>query len=138
MVLHLYHGMRPEGTPCVCTWCTHAHHMLHTMCACDMVHTWCTCVLTIITASPVPLAMVLLGHRRALRTPGGCHGDGYVVASTRPVSDRHCTALDHTMLPVCWGPCTSRRYQRTVYFTMIKDVLHIMFTLVRKRKDSSF
>ena len=32
----------------------------------------------------------------------------------------------------------SRRYQRTVYFTMIKDVLHIMFTLVRKRKDSSF
>ena len=32
----------------------------------------------------------------------------------------------------------SRRYQTTVYFTMIKDVLHIMFTLVRKRKDSSF
>ena len=32
----------------------------------------------------------------------------------------------------------ARRYQTTVYFTMIKDVLHIMFTLVRKRKDSSF
>ena len=32
----------------------------------------------------------------------------------------------------------SRRYQTTVYFTMIKDVLHIMFTIVRKRKDSSF
>ena len=32
----------------------------------------------------------------------------------------------------------SRSSQRTVYFTMIKDVLHIMFTIVRKRKDSSF
>ena len=54
------------------TWCaTHGAHHVCTMCvACDMVHTWCTCVLTIITASPVPLAMVLLGHRRALRMPG--------------------------------------------------------------------
>ena len=32
----------------------------------------------------------------------------------------------------------SRSYQRTVSFPMIKDVLHIMFTLVTKRKDSSF
>ena len=49
--------------------------------------------------------------------------------------------------PWCSAPaCThsqcaikrSRRYQTTVYFTMIKDVLHTMFTLVRKRKDSSF
>ena len=32
----------------------------------------------------------------------------------------------------------SRSSQTTVYFTMIKDVLHIMFTLVRKRKESSF
>ena len=54
------------------TWCTHGvQHMVHTMCAphgahhvctmcvpCDMVHTWRTCVLTIITASPVPLALI--------------------------------------------------------------------------------
>ena len=54
------------------TWCApHGAHHVCTMCVpCDMVHTWCTCVLTIITASSVPLAMVLLGHRRALRTPG--------------------------------------------------------------------
>ena len=32
----------------------------------------------------------------------------------------------------------SRSSQTTVYFTMIKDVLHIVFTLVRKRKVSSF
>ena len=30
------------------------------------------------------------------------------------------------------------KHETTVYFSMIKDVLHIMFTLVRKRKDSSF
>ena len=39
-----YHGMRPEGTPCVCnTWCTHGvQHMVHTMCAPCVYHvTWC-------------------------------------------------------------------------------------------------
>ena len=74
MCVHMVHTMcAPHGAHHVCTMCV----------PCDMVHTWCTCVLTcvhhvcmvhrvlsIITASPVPLAMVLLGHRRALRTPG--------------------------------------------------------------------
>ena len=68
MCVHMVHTW---CTPCVHTMCApHGAHHVCTMCVpCDMVHTWCTCVLTIITACPVPLAMVLVGHRRALRTP---------------------------------------------------------------------
>ena len=34
--------------------------------------------------------------------------------------------------------CPPRRYQRMVLFSMSKDVFHIMFTLIRRRKYSSF
>ena len=118
MCVHMVHTWcATHGAHHVCTtWCT--PHMC-TMCVpCDMVHTRCTCVLTIITASPVPLAMVLLGHRRALRTPGVA-----MVMASWPLHGR-CVDLVEAV--------------KHVYFSMIKDVLHIMFTLVRKRKDSSF
>ena len=85
----------------------------------DMVHTWCTCVLTIITASPVPLAMVLLGHRRALRMPAVV-----MVMAAWPLHGQCVDLVEAVKQRSC--------------FSMIKDVLHIMFTLVRKRKDSSF
>ena len=115
------------------TWCTPCvHQMVHTMCVpCDMVHTWCTCVLTIITASPVPLAMVLVGHRRALRTPAVVMVMMPCVCDPASVCFSQHAGSHGAIRP-------SRRYQTMVYFTMIKDVLHIMFTLVRKRKDSSF
>ena len=56
------------------------------------------------------------------------------VLLTADVHGMHAQATACTECPIK----RSRRYQTMVYFTMIKDVLHIMFTLVRKRKDSSF
>ena len=120
MCVHMVHTMcAPHGAHHVCTMCV----------PCDMVHTWCTCVLTIITASPVPLAMVLVGHRRALLTV-------VMVMMSWPLHGPSVCFSQHAGSHGAIRP--SRRYQTTVYFTMIKDVLHIMFTLVRKRKDSSF
>ena len=111
---HMVHTTR--CTPCV-------HHTVHTRCApygahhhvCTMWHGahmvhMCACCHWLWYF----WAIVELCERLGL--PWWWGG----VASTRPVC-RH-----------------SRSCQTTVYFTMIKDVLHIMFTLVRKRKDSSF
>ena len=115
---HGAHHVCTMCVPCVyhVTWCTHGAHV-------------CTCVLTIITASPVPLAMVLVGHRRALLTV-------VMVMMSWPLHGPSVCFSQHAGSHGAIRP--SRRYQTTVYFTMIKDVLHIMFTLVRKRKDSSF
>ena len=60
-----------------------------------------------------------------------------------PVKHAVCTVCARPpILPACAVKAGAIRHSRssqtTVYFTMIKDVLHIVFTLVRKRKVSSF
>ena len=71
--------------------------------------------------------------RRASRSRPICTG----ITPTASHSTFTCTEQRRGPLLVS-GISPSRSYQRTVSFSMIKDVLHIMFTLVTKRKDSSF
>ena len=72
--------------------------------------------------------------RRASRSRPIC--TGITPTAGEPLNIHVHWAVKGPAIGQCFSP--SRRYKKTVSFSMIKDVLHIMFTLVTKRKDSSF